>query len=442
MTIKTYCKIALWTLCIIIPKHVYVVEFSTIHRAIKNNDMHAMKRELTHGVQPDKKAPFNGKTPLHYAARYDRADMANVLISYGADINAKIDRPKILQPKIRPHKRKYTPLHIAAKQDNYNIVRILIHNGAHVEPDIGKREYTPLHIAAYYGYSEITLFLLQRGANPHAIKSKMSVLHFAARSNDLITTKYVLAFGGNTHATNRYHIQPIGITDNDDIYRVLQRTQEQNESLLQHINNQNPQSYIDDGAQMQLFFDRTTDAYKATLLKHFRIYSHLYYSDQIHDVIQQYNVPAAWFFYALKCQHADVLDALCIKKRAVRKLSDMRLGKNNKNLINLAIQYNCISCVKVLFTYFNPMLKYNNGKTAYDVAQEHDRKAIGRMILRWYTINKTLQHAHADDESHENYMYDESVTEESMNTDTAPYNKLSPELIEIITRHTALAEIV
>ncbi|EAX89589.1 hypothetical protein TVAG_485630 [Trichomonas vaginalis G3] len=59
------------------------------------------------------------KTPLHYAASNNSKETAEILISNGADINAK-------------DKNRWTPLHYAASNNSKEIAEILISNGADI----------------------------------------------------------------------------------------------------------------------------------------------------------------------------------------------------------------------------------------------------------------------------------------------------------------------
>ena len=71
----------------------------------------------------------NGCTPLHYAANNNSKETAEILISNGADINAKDED-------------EATPLHYAANNNSKETAEILISNGA----DINAKDLSLIHI--------------------------------------------------------------------------------------------------------------------------------------------------------------------------------------------------------------------------------------------------------------------------------------------------------
>jgi hypothetical protein len=93
-------------------------------------------------------------TPLHVAAHDGQADIAELLISYGAKVDAK-DRDAS------------TPLFSASLQGHADLVGILLKAGANpcVVADEG---VTPLHVAAMNGHLAVVKLLLGAGADPEA----------------------------------------------------------------------------------------------------------------------------------------------------------------------------------------------------------------------------------------------------------------------------------
>jgi ankyrin repeat protein len=98
----------------------------------------------------------DGFTALHFAAFFNRPEIARNLVQHGADVAAIAKNPM-----------KVTPLHSAAAAHSGEIVRILVENGA---PANVKQQggWTPLHEAAQIGDIEMVRDLLDHGADPQA----------------------------------------------------------------------------------------------------------------------------------------------------------------------------------------------------------------------------------------------------------------------------------
>lgn len=95
---------------------------------------------------------------LHYACSLDRDKakvMCELLLKQGADVNV-VNNPS-----------KHTPLHIASNENNAEVCELLLTNGANLEAQ-DRRGETPLHIAARYGRLESCIVLLKHGANKEA----------------------------------------------------------------------------------------------------------------------------------------------------------------------------------------------------------------------------------------------------------------------------------
>jgi ankyrin repeat protein len=91
----------------------------TLRKACKKGDIEAVKQYLAAGANVNAGGVFRA-TPLHLAAWLGHKEIAELLITNGADVNAK----KAVEGE--------TPLHEAAAYGNKEIAELLIVNGANV----------------------------------------------------------------------------------------------------------------------------------------------------------------------------------------------------------------------------------------------------------------------------------------------------------------------
>jgi ankyrin repeat protein len=94
----------------------------------------------------------DGFTPLGLACYFGQAEIANFLVSKGADVNT-------------PSKNGYQvyPIHSAVAANQTEIVRTLVENGAQVNVR-QQSGITPLHSAANNGNLEVLIMLLENNA--------------------------------------------------------------------------------------------------------------------------------------------------------------------------------------------------------------------------------------------------------------------------------------
>jgi hypothetical protein len=99
-----------------------------------------------------------GYTPLHYASRPDRRELAELLIAHGADVDARSNAGD-------------TPLHNAASEDRAtDVARLLIARGAEINAANDEGD-TALHLAARWACAENVHLLVAEGANLHSQNS-------------------------------------------------------------------------------------------------------------------------------------------------------------------------------------------------------------------------------------------------------------------------------
>ena len=101
--------------------------------AIYDSKVEVIKQHLAAGVDVNIRLTFTEQTPLEIAAYCGNKQIAELLITKGADVNAKTDIGN-------------TPLHTAANEGHKEIVELLIANGADVNAK-SRFGVTPLNAA-------------------------------------------------------------------------------------------------------------------------------------------------------------------------------------------------------------------------------------------------------------------------------------------------------
>lgn len=98
----------------------------------------------------------DGWTPLHLASFFGRVDAVRYLLEAGAEVGA-----------VSGNELANTPLHAAAAARHLEVCRLLLTHGA--DPDARQHGgYTALQSAALHGDRELVDLLLQHGADPSA----------------------------------------------------------------------------------------------------------------------------------------------------------------------------------------------------------------------------------------------------------------------------------
>lgn len=151
-----------------------------IHGAAKAGDLTTVEALLKSNPDLVFSKKTNGNTPLHYAARWGRLEVMELLLANKADVNARANNGQ-------------TPLHSAAFSSWDKITELLLTKNANpnARDDQG---WTPLHWTARLGHRDSTKLLLTNNADVNARTADgLTPLHCAALHNDVPAVELLLA---------------------------------------------------------------------------------------------------------------------------------------------------------------------------------------------------------------------------------------------------------
>jgi len=177
-----------------------------LHGAAEDGDVAALTEYLREGVYVD--ATQEGLTPLHHAASKGRELAAEMLIDWGANVNA-------------PTLDGQTPLHLAAVNGHDGLVGRLLDHGAKVDLKAGSGN-TALHLAAQKGHKAIARRLIARKADVNVLgESGWSPLHFAASENRCAVAKLLLASKAKVDCEGASALHVATVRNRRDMIEVL-----------------------------------------------------------------------------------------------------------------------------------------------------------------------------------------------------------------------------
>ena len=170
-----------------------------LHEAVQTNDYNTLKALVALGantsVQCDTKIASStqfepsllynvshcpcGFSPLHIAAMYGYRSTAELLIKYGANVNAGDCSGS-------------TPLHIASCHGFLSLVNLLVKNGADIDA-ASLNGSTPLHSAAVCYAKAIFRPLFEFGCDYYASDNNgMTALHYVVKDVDFVGSEYLI----------------------------------------------------------------------------------------------------------------------------------------------------------------------------------------------------------------------------------------------------------
>ncbi|HIM23088.1 MAG TPA: ankyrin repeat domain-containing protein [Verrucomicrobia bacterium] len=166
----------------------------SIHRAAYVGNIEAVKQHIAAGTDVNEKDDLFGRTPLHHATIGGSKEIAELLVSKGADVNAKSDGAL-----------GWNALHYAARGGHKEIAELLIAEGADVnaKDDDGT---APLDMAEqvseddspeYKADKKETADLLRKHGGESGANDS---IHVATRVGNIEAVKQHLAAGADVNA--------------------------------------------------------------------------------------------------------------------------------------------------------------------------------------------------------------------------------------------------
>ncbi|XP_058463564.1 protein phosphatase 1 regulatory subunit 16A-like isoform X4 [Malaya genurostris] len=259
-------------------RHITFEDSVVLLEAAARNDIVEVAKLLQKGVTPDA-TNMDGLTALHQCCIDDNAEMLNLLLDYGANVNAQ-------------DSERWTPLHAAATCGHLNLVKILIGRGAnllsvnadgnmpydicddeealdYIEAEMSKRGVTqelidetraatetqmlrdlqdlaekggdlevpdshgatPLHIASANGYTRAVEFLLEQHVSTDAVDHDLwTPVHAAACWGHLEVLEMLAQSGADLNAKNKNDETPSDICEDPEIRERIEQLKSEQES--------------------------------------------------------------------------------------------------------------------------------------------------------------------------------------------------------------------
>jgi ankyrin repeat protein len=226
-----------------------------LHAAVEKGYFKIVEELLKYGIDVNKlyKSTYGkGSMPLHVATKNKQEEVAKLLISYGADVNAQDETRKLpifyatlyadlkITELLLTNKSnvKDNPelLHIAVKNECIEIVEVLLEHGVDVNTtdECGR---TALHCTALDedgGFfldkgpdinvkGEIAKLLLSRGANVNArTKKGTTTLHAATQVGYVKVVQAVLEYNADVNCTVNTDVTPLHIAANKGHLEIVE----------------------------------------------------------------------------------------------------------------------------------------------------------------------------------------------------------------------------
>ena len=181
------------------PNNQYLKEngqFYNLSLAVGTGDIEYVKQALIKGENAN--AKNHRETILHCAARTHQTEIAELLISKGADVNAADGTINGDTPLFHSIKKVYS---VSKKKGHSEMTELLIKRGAEINYE-NLRGKTPLYKAIYWRNKETAELLIANGAEVNKqyvyLTTNHTLLDIAKRRNNLDCVDLLRKHGGKT----------------------------------------------------------------------------------------------------------------------------------------------------------------------------------------------------------------------------------------------------
>ena len=162
-------------------------EMSPLHYAVVLERAEMVEYLLKHGASPNKPMDrFNHVTPYQYACKAEDSDILKSFLTRGCNANEIGDWTYDQRAM-----RNSSPLHAAVVHNNYEATELLIQYGACVNAKNDDGE-TPLDVAIYRGHLDIVKLLFEHKS---ILNQSKLLLHKTAKNGDFEMSKQLLDHG-------------------------------------------------------------------------------------------------------------------------------------------------------------------------------------------------------------------------------------------------------
>ncbi|GAB6018955.1 Ankyrin repeat and death domain-containing protein 1A [Chamberlinius hualienensis] len=184
---------------------------TALHLAVERGDVVIAALLLNHKADINKIVTKKAWTPLHYASHLGHTGVTQLLLEYGAQVEAQDQNGN-------------SPLHLAVACNHEDSVKLLISKHAPIN-STNNRKQTPLHIASDKGHSNLVEILLVAGADVTARdKNGRMPLSIAARGSFICVVDTIIKVdrakdklneSNSSEEANKPDIQKLNISKTD-----------------------------------------------------------------------------------------------------------------------------------------------------------------------------------------------------------------------------------